>query len=106
MKGECNVKRGHKEIPIGGKIDKPATSLKYKTGNWKIFHPHINFDECINCHMCVHFCPDDCFLVKEGKMSGVNMDYCKGCGICAQVCPKKCIKMKKGEPDPKNVRKE
>lgn len=106
MKG-CKTKKGYKQTPIGGKIDKPATSLDYKTGSWKIFHPEIDFDECINCHKCVHFCPDDCFMVKEGKMTGVNMDYCKGCGICAQVCPKKCIKMVKGEPNEKeNAREE
>ncbi|MFC1576417.1 pyruvate synthase subunit PorD [Candidatus Omnitrophota bacterium] len=86
-------KKGWKEIPIGGIIDKPGTSRDYKTGSWRTFKPVINKEKCINCLQCWIFCPDSCIMVKDEKMEGFNYDYCKGCGICASICPVKCIKM-------------
>ena len=86
-----------KEIPIGGLIDEPGSSRKFKTGDWRSFRPIWAKEKCIHCMMCVTWCPDDS-IPTEGKANNIkrketNIDYCKGCGICAQVCPVKCIKM-------------
>lgn len=85
-----------KEIPIGGAIEKPGTSLKINTGSWKILKPVVDEKKCIHCLFCAQFCPDNCILMaKDGKRGSINYFYCKGCGICAEECPVKCIAMVK-----------
>jgi len=86
-----------KEPFIGGVINKAGSSLDYKTGDWKTFHPEIDFKKCTNCLTCSVFCPENCIKVKQGKISHIDMNYCKGCGICATECPFKAIVMKKSE---------
>lgn len=88
-------KKGWKEIPIGGLIDKGGTARAYNTGSWRTFKPVVDHAKCINCLQCWIYCPDSAVLVKDGKMVGFDMEHCKGCGICAEVCPVKCIKMEK-----------
>ena len=88
-------KKGWREIPIGGLIDKGGTAKEYKTGDWRTFAPVRDQAKCINCMICWAYCPDSCIIAKDGKMVGFNMDYCKGCGICVSVCPVKCISMQK-----------
>ncbi len=88
-------KKGWKEIPIGGLIDKGGTARAYNTGSWRTFKPILDQAKCINCLQCWVYCPDSAVLVKDGKMAGFDMPHCKGCGICAEVCPVKCIKMEK-----------
>jgi pyruvate ferredoxin oxidoreductase delta subunit len=90
--------KGWKDIPIGGVIDKPATSRQYKTGEWRVSRPVIDREKCINCMQCWLYCPD---MAIEGRIDGkkmklgaFNMDYCKGCGVCAAVCPVSAIEMK------------
>ncbi len=85
------------EIPIGGLIDKAGSSLDFKTGEWRSFRPIWDKERCINCMLCVIYCPDDA-IPTEGKGNEIkrketDLDYCKGCGICANICPVKCIKM-------------
>jgi len=86
-----------KEIPIGGLIDDPGSSKKFKTGDWRSFRPITDFKKCIHCMQCVINCPDDS-IPTEGsgnniKRKETDWDSCKGCGICSNICPVKCIKM-------------
>ncbi len=90
--------KSNKEIPIGGLIDEAGSSRKFKTGDWRSFRPIIDDKKCINCLMCVSFCPEDCIDSDKEARGKINLDYCKGCGICANICPVKCIKM---EPESK-----
>ncbi|MFA5332918.1 MAG: 4Fe-4S binding protein [Candidatus Nanoarchaeia archaeon] len=85
------------EMPIGGVIDKKASSLDYKTGDWKSFKPLRDKKKCTNCLLCAVFCPENCIKVKNGKVQDADLNYCKGCGICATQCPFKAIEMKKLE---------
>ena len=45
-------KKGWKEIPIGGLIDKGGTAKAYKTGTWRTFKPVVDKSKCINCLQC------------------------------------------------------
>lgn len=85
-------KPGWKDIKIGGLTD-AGSSTKFKTGDWRAQFPIHLKEKCTSCMLCAVYCPDDCILVKEGKIDHVDYDYCKGCGICFQVCPVSAIKM-------------
>ncbi|MEM2116026.1 MAG: pyruvate synthase subunit PorD [Candidatus Woesearchaeota archaeon] len=88
-----NLKRSS-ELPIGGIIDTPGSSVKFKTGDWRTYKPVFNKDSCVNCGLCVLYCPDDAIILDEdGMIKGINYDYCKGCGICSRECKVKAITM-------------
>ncbi len=95
---------GWKRIPIGAVITEPGSSLKYKTGDWRVMRPIIDQEKCVRCRTCWVFCPDGAIMevkkpyrTKAGREYDVsyeiNYDYCKGCGICAHECPVKAITM-------------
>ncbi len=81
-------KPGWKSYPHGNLLE-AGTSQQFKTGSWATEIPVWNSETCIHCLTCWIVCPDDCWVVEDGKIQGVNLDYCKGCGICANECPSK-----------------
>ena len=86
-------KPGWKSLPEGDVLA-GATSLGFKTGNWRTQRPVYTAAKCIHCHLCWIACPDGAIRMKDGKFERINYDYCKGCGICAHECPKDAIEMK------------
>jgi 2-oxoacid:acceptor oxidoreductase delta subunit (pyruvate/2-ketoisovalerate family) len=82
----------------GPLIIKPGSSVKNKTGSWRIeVRPKFLKKNCIACNMCVMICPEGC-IKGQGKNSyDCDYAYCKGCGNCAAICPKKDIEMIKEE---------
>ncbi|VVB76398.1 Pyruvate synthase subunit PorD [Candidatus Tiddalikarchaeum anstoanum] len=88
--------KGYKEIPEGGNIIIPGSSMDYKTGLWKDKYPVRNIKKCTNCLICFSFCPENCIKVVKGKIQDADLKYCKGCGICAKECPFKAIHMEAG----------
>jgi pyruvate ferredoxin oxidoreductase delta subunit len=91
------AKPGWKSFPHGNLLN-AATSLEVKTGSWASEVPVWIPETCIHCLNCWLFCPDDCWQVKAGKITGVSLEYCKGCGICMVECPTKPNKAIKMEP--------
>jgi pyruvate ferredoxin oxidoreductase delta subunit len=91
---ERRLKEWEKLDP-GGKLDTPGSSRNYHTGNWRNQIPILDKGKCDNCLTCVGFCPEDCIIVKDKKVSHVDYRYCKGCGICAKECPKGAFKMRR-----------
>ena len=81
-----------KEMPIGGMVIQPASSLEFKTGDWKTFQPEIDLEKCTRCCRCVIFCPDGSIHLMDDDLK-VDGDFCKGCGICAKECPVNAIEM-------------
>ena len=67
-----------------------------ETSGWRTHRPHINKQICVNCGICLTYCPVGSFR-KDNNEIVLNLDYCKGCGICYQECPKKAIEWVKEE---------
>jgi oxalate oxidoreductase subunit delta len=78
----------HKQVPFACCTPAPVKEQRMMiTGNWRIFRPVINREECNLCMNCVAFCPDACWQLNEAGDEVVwNADYCKGCLICVNEC--------------------
>lgn len=87
------VKKGWKEIPIGGVILEAGNASNYNTGDWRSQRPIWDEEKCIHCLLCYVYCPDSSIEVEDKKMTGINYFYCKGCGICSDICPKDAIEL-------------
>jgi pyruvate ferredoxin oxidoreductase delta subunit len=80
-----------REIDLGGSVA-GGTSEKYKTGNWRVEKPVIDYGKCVKCLICWLYCPEPA-ITRRGIEVKIDYDYCKGCGICAEECPTKAISM-------------
>lgn len=65
------------------------------TSSWRTHRPVVDKSKCINCGMCMAYCPVNSVKYSEEKGYFICYDYCKGCGICAVECPKQAISMEK-----------
>lgn len=62
------------------------------TASWRIVKPVMNKEKCVECGICLTYCPVNSVEFKSGKYI-INYDFCKGCGICSTECPKAAIDM-------------
>jgi pyruvate ferredoxin oxidoreductase gamma subunit len=113
----------HEKIARGA-IGKPGTSEATRTGDWRVFYPEFDMEQCTRCGKCLENCPDA--AIREHKLGGreatkalkraeelekagkirkaaakkadiryeLDPTYCKGCGICANECPIQGIRMR------------
>jgi pyruvate ferredoxin oxidoreductase gamma subunit len=110
------------KLPTGA-IGRPGSSEVTKTGDWRVFFPEFDMEQCTRCGKCLENCPDAAIrqrvlsgpdaekarkkaeeLENAGKIKKAHVQYdvqyelylmyCKGCGICANECPVQGIKMK------------
>lgn len=79
-----------KDIKI--ESQEPLISYSRNVADWRVFHPVIDKNICVNCQRCWIYCPETAITIVEGK-ADVNYSYCKGCGICSEECPVEAIKM-------------
>ena len=121
--GKPKAQPEHEKI-IKGVVGRPGTSEATKTGDWRVFYPEFDMEQCIRCGKCLENCPDAAIkeqvlqgraaeeaekradeLEKAGKIKKaaakkariryqLNPEYCKGCGICANECPIQGIRMR------------
>ncbi len=71
-----------------------GSAVRHRTGDWRVFKPHIDHRKCISCKICFTFCPDSAIHWKKAGSRELPMiDYhvCKGCLICKNECPVKAI---------------
>lgn len=113
----------YEKIPTAA-TGKPGTSEVTKTGDWRVFYPEFDMEQCTRCGKCLENCPDAAIIertltgqeAEEARKKAEELEqagkikkaavkkahiryeldptYCKGCGICANECPIKGIKMK------------
>ena len=62
------------------------------TASWRIVKPVMNKAKCVECGICLTYCPVNSIEFKSDKYI-INYDFCKGCGICSNECPKTAIDM-------------
>ena len=62
------------------------------TAAWRIVRPVMDKDKCVNCGICMGYCPVNSVFCEDGQFR-ISYDYCKGCGICANECPCGAIDM-------------
>jgi len=68
------------------------TSVKVRTGLWRMQRPVINYDHCNHCWwICSNSCPDSAINIEQGNNPVVDYDHCKGCMICVAQCPAHAI---------------
>ena len=65
------------------------------TASLRTHRPVMDKSVCINCGICLGYCPVNSIKWSEEQGYYITYDYCKGCGICAVECPKKAISMVK-----------
>ena len=97
---ECQRLMDWQELAKGCLIQEAATSLNFKTGDWRSMRPVWSEDKCIQCLFCWVYCPDSAILVEDEKVVGIDYEHCKGCEICHVECPtkpEKAITMEKKE---------
>ncbi|MCQ5363174.1 MAG: 4Fe-4S binding protein [Candidatus Methanomethylicia archaeon] len=87
--------KGWKEIPIGGTIVEPGSSVEFDVSSWRTFRPVFDKKKCTKCGMCWIFCPEGAIKINDDGTYDVNLSYCKGCGICQKACAVKAITMVK-----------
>lgn len=70
-----------------GPVIPGATSVAYRTGDWRQERPVLDLDRCVHCMLCWLYCPDSAIRAAGGRVVDIDYDHCKGCGVCAAVCP-------------------
>lgn len=84
---------GTEKLPIGGVVPESATSLIFKTGDWRVYRPILIDGKCTGCTKCYFVCPDDCIRLDDNFSPQFDLDYCKGCSLCMDICPANAIEM-------------
>ena len=54
-------------------------------------HIEINRENCKACQRCVSVCPNNSFIIKDGKSSLKEDYFCRDCKVCVAACPNECI---------------
>ncbi|MBO5544750.1 MAG: 4Fe-4S binding protein [Oscillospiraceae bacterium] len=62
------------------------------TAAWRTHRPVMDKGKCINCGICMGYCPVNSVYYEDGRFQ-ISYDFCKGCGICAVECPRQAIAM-------------
>lgn len=77
------------ELPPGGASEDAGSTGRRNTHAWRGGgqRPLLDLSLCVQCLHCWISCPDACFMLENGNVTGINYDHCKGCGICATECP-------------------
>ncbi len=80
--------KGHDLTAFGGTIKNIGMGLGSRSGKQmmhSVVEPSIDEKECIKCHECVEFCPENCIVIDSDNSYIIGED-CIGCGECVVSC--------------------
>jgi 2-oxoacid:acceptor oxidoreductase delta subunit (pyruvate/2-ketoisovalerate family) len=63
------------------------------TSTWRSKRPVMDKEKCVECGLCLVYCPVFSIKRDENKSYYICYDFCKGCGLCARECPQGAIAM-------------
>lgn len=63
------------------------------TASWRVFRPVMDKTKCVECGICMTYCPVNAIIGTRDNVYEITYDYCKGCGICASECPRHAVDM-------------
>jgi uncharacterized Fe-S center protein len=69
------------------------SSRKGKLTQHSVSHPKIAENKCIQCGVCLQWCPVDAITMAENS-AVINDEKCIGCGECLAVCRPGAVKFK------------
>lgn len=92
---------GHMVLELSGEGGEIERGIKYlKEQNVKV-EPlskeiKVNWDECVQCGVCVAICPTGALFIKDKKTMEVAFepDKCIACELCIRPCPPRAIEVK------------
>ena len=87
----------NKELIKGLILNDLSTKGGKFVANWRVFKPDISYDKCIECGICIIYCPEAAITRRKDDRPEIDYRFCKGCGICANECPQDAINMRKEE---------
>lgn len=79
---------GHIVTGFGGAIKNLGMGFASRQGKLRqhaSLKPEIRTDVCRLCKKCIHWCPENAIVEKDGKLF-ILADKCIGCGECLAVC--------------------
>lgn len=53
--------------------------------------PIIDTAHCTGCELCIHICPTNALLMKDGVAVVGNPNACTYTGHCERICPEQAI---------------
>jgi len=87
---------GHVLTGFGGAIKNLGMGCASRAGKLEQHsevHPWINTKKCINCGICIDYCPTQA-ITQEDESAVINEEKCIGCGECLVVCKPGAVKMR------------
>ncbi len=79
---------GHILTGLGAALKNLGMGLSSRKGKMKqhsSIKPYINSTKCVNCQVCMKWCPVDAIVEKE-NVAYIIEEKCVGCGECISLC--------------------
>ena len=56
------------------------------TASWRVFRPVMDKEKCVECGMCMAYCPVNSVIWKDEKYI-ITYDYCKSMPLASMMLP-------------------
>jgi uncharacterized Fe-S center protein len=94
---------GHVLSGVGAAVKNLGMGCAARPGKLEqhaVLHPRVNAKACLNCGICMDFCPAGAIVQAEGHVV-IDDGKCIGCGECLVACKKGAVKFSWDEDAPR-----